>query len=223
MTLTRFAKYAWFVLFYNIAVVLWGAFVRATGSGAGCGSHWPLCNGEVVPLAPRIETVVEFTHRIMSGLALVGILVLVIWAFRAYPRRHAVRYGAVFSGVFNITEALIGAGLVLLGLVADNESTTRALSMSLHLANTFLLLASLTVTAWWASGGEAIRLRGRNWLIWSLRVGLVLAVLLGITLHPMYVMLAEWISYTYPVSEQAAAAMKPFAQQISAAPWLTAP
>ena len=43
----RFAKYAWGVLAYNLVVILWGAFVRATGSGAGCGSHWPLCNGEV--------------------------------------------------------------------------------------------------------------------------------------------------------------------------------
>lgn len=181
MKLDRFSRYAWIVLAYNLLVVLWGAFVRATGSGAGCGSHWPLCNGQVVPLAPQTETIIEFTHRLMSGLSLISIVMLVIWAFRAYPKQHAVRYGAAASGVFIITESLLGAGLVLFGLVADNDSTARAISMSLHLANTLLLLGSITLTAWWASGPEAIRLQGRPGLIWALRVGLVLTILLGIS------------------------------------------
>jgi len=60
-------RYAWAVVAYNILVILWGALVRATGSGAGCGNHWPLCNGQVVPLAPRIDTIIEFTHRCMTG------------------------------------------------------------------------------------------------------------------------------------------------------------
>jgi len=46
-------SFAWFTLAYNIAFVLWGAYVRATGSGAGCGSHWPLCNGEFLPATPQ--------------------------------------------------------------------------------------------------------------------------------------------------------------------------
>ena len=83
MQLSRFAKFAWILLVWNVITVLWGAFVRATGSGAGCGSHWPLCNGQVVPRPEQIETLVEFSHRIMSGLALIGVLVLIIWAFRA--------------------------------------------------------------------------------------------------------------------------------------------
>jgi heme A synthase len=181
MTLTRFAKYAWFVLFYNIAVVLWGAFVRATGSGAGCGSHWPLCNGEVVPRPEQVETIIEFTHRLMSGLALLAVVALVIWAFRAYPRRHPVRYGAAASLFFIITESLVGAGLVLFGLVADNESTARALAMSVHLINTFLLLASIALTAWWASGMQPVALQGRNWLVWALRVGLLLVIVVGVS------------------------------------------
>jgi heme A synthase len=179
--LDRFSRYAWFVLGYNLLVILWGAYVRATGSGAGCGSHWPLCNGQVVPRSPQIETIIEFTHRLMSGLSLIAIVVLVIWAFRAYPKRHPVRYAAVASGIFIVTESLIGAGLVLLGLVADNDSTARAFSMSLHLANTLLLLGSLSLTAWWASGFEAMRLPGRSGLIWALRVGLILSIFLGIS------------------------------------------
>ena len=85
MQLTRFAKFAWFVLIWNVITALWGAFVRATGSGAGCGSHWPLCNGQVVPQTEQVATLVEFSHRIMSGLAMIGVLVLLVWAFRAYP------------------------------------------------------------------------------------------------------------------------------------------
>src|SRR5512139_2354559 len=120
MTYTRFAKYAWGDLAYNVLVVLWGAYVRATGSGAGCGSHWPLCNGVVVPRAPQVETMIEFSHRLTSGLSLVLIAVLVVWGFRVYNRGHRVRKALVASGVLIITEALIGAGLVLFGWVAKD-------------------------------------------------------------------------------------------------------
>src|ERR1035437_1911752 len=129
MSNRRFAAYAWAVLGFNVLVVLWGAYVRATGSGAGCGNHWPMCNGEVIPRAPRIATIIEFTHRVTSGIALVAIAGLVFWAFRAYPARHRVRLGAVFSGVFILTEALIGAGLVLFEHVAKNASNARAFSL----------------------------------------------------------------------------------------------
>src|SRR5580692_4905461 len=81
-------RFAWFTLAYNVAVVLWGAYVRATGSGAGCGRHWPLCNGELVPRSPRVETLIELSHRVTSGLALVLTLVLLVWAFRVTPRGH---------------------------------------------------------------------------------------------------------------------------------------
>ena len=112
MKLSSFAKYTWGVLLFNLLVILWGAYVRATGSGAGCGSHWPLCNGEVIPRSPQIETIIEFTHRLTSGLSLLLIILLFIWAWRAYPRGSTVRLGASLSMVFIITEALIGAGLV---------------------------------------------------------------------------------------------------------------
>ena len=154
--MSRFAKYSWGVLAYNVAVILWGAYVRATGSGAGCGQHWPLCNGEVIPRSPVAETLVELSHRLSSGVALLLVAGLVVWAFRAYPRGHAVRKGATFSGGFIVLEALLGAGLVLLELVAQNASVDRAIAVSLHLVNTFLLLAALTVTAWWATTGTGV-------------------------------------------------------------------
>jgi heme a synthase len=148
--LTRFA---WFVLAYNVAVIAWGAYVRATGSGAGCGNHWPLCNGEIVPRAPGIATMIEFSHRLTSGLSLVAIAVLVVWTFRACAAGHPARIGAVLSGVLILTEAAVGAGLVLFELVADNATMARAMFVAVHLLNTFLLLGALTLTAWWLSSG----------------------------------------------------------------------
>lgn len=187
-----FAKYAWGVLAYNVLVVLWGAFVRATGSGAGCGNHWPMCNGEVVPRAPALTTIIEFTHRATSGIDLLAVVLLVAWAFRAWPRGHRVRLGAALSGVFIVTEALIGAGLVLLEHVAANPSVYRGISLSIHLVNTFTLLAVLALTAWWASGHAAAMPRpaGRGLLVAAL-VGLIVLGIsgaiaaLGDTLFPV--------------------------------------
>ena len=147
----RFARYAWFVLALNIAVILWGAVVRATGAGAGCGEHWPLCNGQVIPPAPQIKTLIEYGHRLTSGVALLCVIALVVWAFRAFPRKHVVRRAAVFSLIFELTEGLFGAGLVLLGHVATNKSIARGYSLGLHLSNTLLLLAALSLTAWLAT------------------------------------------------------------------------
>ena len=162
MKLSRFSKFAWFVLFYNVLVVLWGAYVRASGSGAGCGAHWPLCNGEVVPMAPQLKTLVEFSHRISSGIALVLVVVMLVWAWRTYAKGSPVRLGAAFAMAFMITESLVGAMLVLFRWVALDQSVERVYSISVHLVNTFLLLGSLSLTAWWSSGGKPLRIRGQN-------------------------------------------------------------
>ncbi len=178
---SRFSKFAWAVLGWNVLVVLWGAFVRATGSGAGCGNHWPMCNGEVVPWGAQTATLIEFTHRITSGIALIGVLVLLIWSFRSFPRRHPVRTGAVLSGIFILTEALIGAGLVLLEHVAQNKSVYRGYSLSIHLINTFTLLAVLALTAWWASGGAPVAWGDRTRPRWLLGGALAGLIVLGIS------------------------------------------
>jgi heme A synthase len=183
---------AWGTLGLNLAVILWGAYVRATGSGAGCGSHWPLCNGEVVPRPERIETVIEFTHRLTSGLAFLAIAALLILAFRLRPRGHPARQAVIAAMVFIVTEALLGAGLVLLRLVGQNQSIARAASTSLHLANTYLLLAALTLTASWSRPGlrrsglpVAIRSRWILGLAGLLFVGMTGAIVaLGDTLFP---------------------------------------
>ena len=145
--LRRFAAFAWVVVVYNVMVILWGALVRATGSGAGCGGHWPLCNGEVLPNVSQIATVIELTHRVMSGVALMAVVAMFVWARRAFAPHHAARRWAGWALVFILTEALLGASLVLLGHVARNESVGRVYSLGLHLVNTFLLLASLALAA----------------------------------------------------------------------------
>jgi heme A synthase len=155
-------RYAWAVLAYNVAVALWGAFVRASGAGAGCGNHWPLCNGVVLPHSPALNTIIEFTHRSTSGIDLALVGLLVVWAFWAYPKGAPVRTGAVLSAVFLMTEALIGASLVLLEHVAGNTSPYRAYSLSAHLVNTLTLFACLTLTAWWAARNPWVRLGRRE-------------------------------------------------------------
>ena len=150
----RFAAFAWGVLIYNVAVILWGALVRATGSGAGCGGHWPLCNGDVLPNISQIGTAIELTHRIMSGVALALVAAMWVWARKAHSTGHPVRRWATWSVVFILTEALLGASLVLLGHVAKDESVGRVYSLATHLVNTFLLLASLALTAWYAARPE---------------------------------------------------------------------
>lgn len=158
---TRLARFAWGVVAYNLAVIVWGAYVRATGSGAGCGAHWPLCDGVVIPRAPDAAMLIELSHRITSGLALVSVVVLLVWTRRVHAAPHPARRGAWWSLALMLTEAGLGAGLVLFQLVADNASMARAMFMAAHLANTFLLLAALTLTAHWTSGGLNVSLRDR--------------------------------------------------------------
>lgn len=174
-----FTRYAWAVLGYNVAVVIWGAFVRASGSGAGCGNHWPLCNGEITPTSPTLKTIIEFTHRSTSGIDLVLVAAMLVWAFRTFPREHPVRRGAVLSAVFLMMEALLGASLVLLEHVAGNTSPYRVWSLSSHLINTLALLACLTLTAWWSMGTPAIRPAGRA--MWLASISLVGVMLTGVT------------------------------------------
>jgi heme a synthase len=143
-TLTRFA---WAVVGYNVLVILWGALVRATGSGAGCGNHWPLCNGQVIPLSPRIDTVIEFTHRCMTGGSIFVMIGLLVWTFRGTTKGQAARLFAVASTVLLVNEAFLGALLVKLGYVTGNQSMGRVVVLSIHLSNTLLLLAALTLTA----------------------------------------------------------------------------
>ena len=153
--MSRLARYSWFVLFFNVVVILLGARVRATGSGAGCGQSWPTCQGELVPSLEG-ATAVEFTHRLMSGLALILVVVLAIWVRRNVAPGQPARMGAVLGLIAIVGEALIGAMIVLAEWVADDVSVARAVSVPLHLVNTLFLLAALTLTAFWVGGGRRL-------------------------------------------------------------------
>lgn len=177
----RYLWLAWGTLVYNLGVIAWGAYVRATGSGAGCGSHWPLCNGEVIPRAPSVETLIEFSHRLTSGLALLLVVAMVWMSRRVFERGHPARRGAWLSLAIMVVEALLGAGLVIFGLVEDNDSIARAVVMGLHLVNTLLLLGALTLAAWWASGGGPVRLAGKEGMGVLLGIGVVAMLVLGVS------------------------------------------
>ncbi len=168
-------------------VVLWGAYVRASGSGAGCGSNWPTCNGVVIPRAPQTATLIEFTHRMTSTVALLAVAVLCFWAFRSFQKGHPVRRTAVLSVLFLLMEALLGAGLVLFEYVGKNASVGRAIYLSAHLVNTQLLLAVLTLTAWFA--GRETNQRRSGPIVAALPLALLVSVsgaiaALGDTLFP---------------------------------------
>ena len=154
-------RYAWLLLAFNLAVILWGAYVRASGSGAGCGSHWPLCNGVILQRSPTSATLIEYSHRLTSGFALIGVVALLIWTWRQMPAGHPSRLGAALCLFFMLTEAALGAGLVLFQLVADNATMARAMFTAAHLLNTFVLLKALTLTAWWLEGHPWPSLRVR--------------------------------------------------------------
>lgn len=175
--MSRLARYAWFVLVFNVAVILVGAFVRATGSGAGCGPSWPTCQGEVIPDLQG-ATAVEFSHRVVSGVALVLVFALVALVWRRIPRGGPALTGAVLAAIAIVGEALIGAAIVLAEWVADDASVARAVSVPLHLVNTLFLLAALALTAHWLAGGRRLDLRSdRGALRWVLLGGILLVLI----------------------------------------------
>ena len=148
------ARFAWFVVFYNILVIVWGALVRASGSGAGCGNRWPLCNGQIIPVSPGFHTIIEFTHRMMVGGSTLLVLALLLWTFRATVKHQAARAFAAASTLLLLNEAFLGALLVKLNYVTGNQSTGRMVLLSIHLGNTLILMAALTLTARLLSTGQ---------------------------------------------------------------------
>ena len=175
-------RFAWFVVAYNIAVILWGAYVRATGSGAGCGNHWPLCNGEVLPTSAQTKTLIEFTHRVTSGLSLVLVFVLLIWCWRRTSKGDRSRRSATAAAILLFNEAILGAMLVVFDHVGLDRSASRAVLLCLHFGNTLLLVAALTLTAkWLSSGREGFRVPGARYERAVIAVGLLCVALTGMT------------------------------------------
>jgi len=160
---------------FNVGVILLGAVVRATGSGAGCGRSWPTCQGELIPELSG-ATSVEFTHRVASGIALVLVVVLAVLVWRR--GRTPARTGALISLAAIVGEALIGAMIVLAEWVADDDSVARALAVPLHLVSTLVLLGALSLTIFFLSGGRRLDLRTHRvtWR-WVLFGGIVIVLI----------------------------------------------
>jgi len=189
-----FSRFAWFVLVYNLAAVAWGVFVRASKSGDGCGSHWPLCDGASTPLHGSIARIVEASHRISTSLVGLLTIYLLVWAFLAFPKGHLVRKAAVSAVIFTLVEGLIGAVLVKFQLVVNNDSGLRLVVMGLHVTSTFMLLGSVAVAALAASGIRPVTLKGQSgvgWILGMAAFGMVLLAVsgavsaLGHTLRPV--------------------------------------
>jgi cytochrome c oxidase assembly protein subunit 15 len=175
------ARFAWFVVFYNVVVIVWGALVRASGSGAGCGNYWPLCNGQVIPISPGFHTLIEFTHRMMVGGSTLLVLALLLWTFRATAKAQAARAFAVASTLLLLNEAFLGALLVKLDYVNGNPSTGRVVLLAIHLGNTLLLMGALTLTAHFLSTRQRwCDLPIKRSLV-SVIVGLATTVIVGVT------------------------------------------
>jgi cytochrome c oxidase assembly protein subunit 15 len=177
------AHFAWFVVAYNVAVIAWGAYVRATGSGAGCGNHWPLCNGAFLPTTPQTQTVIEFTHRVTSGLSIVLVAILLIWCWRRTANGEWPRYSAVTAAVLLLNEAILGALVVSLDHGGGpGRSATHALFLCLHFGNTLFLLAALALTARWiSSGGRRFSAVRTPYQTIATGLGLVSVIVIGMT------------------------------------------
>src|SRR5277367_1192922 len=175
--------FAWGVVGYNILVILWGAVVRATGSGAGCGDRWPLCNGDFFPHHPRLATIIEFAHRSMTGVCTFLVLALAVWTFRATKNGHRARKAAVASVGLLVTEAILGAVLVLGGYVEHNISTARVVMQSVHFTNTMLLLAALSLTAWWLGNPKWLEIpsSSKRPLVWTAWIAIGTTIVVGAT------------------------------------------
>ena len=205
-------RFAWFTVFSNVLVILWGALVRASGSGAGCGNHWPLCNGQVIPVSPGFHTIIEFTHRMMTTGLTIAVVVLLIWTFRATVKGSAARWLAVASMILLLIEALLGALLVKLGYVTDSLSAGRPVILSIHFCNTLLLVAALTLTARFLHSGQPMRglqrARGFSWAVAGL------AATIGVGVSGSMAALDDTL---FPAASLRAAYLQDFAGN---SPWL---
>ena len=130
----------------NVLVILQGAFVRATGSGAGCGRHWPTCNGEIVPLSFTTQSIIEFSHRSLSGIVLLLGVWLLLRGWQLRKERPGFFTFTVASFILVIFEALLGAATVLFELTGDTVSTARGVMVAAHLVNSMLLIGALSGT-----------------------------------------------------------------------------
>lgn len=210
---SRFSQFLLGVLLYTILVILWGAWVRISHSGDGCGDTWPLCHGQIVPQAQQAKTWVELSHRLMSGLFGILIVGLFLKIRKAFDRHHPIQRWALFSLIFTISEALLGAKLVLFKLVSSNDSPYRAFVMALHLINSLMLTGSIAMT-WEFSKSPFWRQRSQHLIDFkkltsSRLIGFMLFVFICIAVTGAIAALSNTLFPTNSLSEGFAADWNP--------------
>lgn len=134
---TNWARFIHLLWIYTLLVILWGAWVRISHSGDGCGDHWPLCDGQFIPDFTEKKTWVEYSHRMMSGIY--GLIVIFVFIKLRSSALKSVRFLNALLLTFMTSEALLGALLVKGKLVTVDDSIMRLFVMSLHQLNSFML------------------------------------------------------------------------------------
>ena len=137
-------SYARLGLFLSIVSILAGAFVRATGSGDGCGATWPTCKGRIIPALTDTSELIEFSHRSVSGFLLI-VTLIIFSKTRKLHKASLVKSVTNYLTFFVIFEAIIGAVIVLFEWVGLNSSLPRIIAVPIHLVNTFGLLGSYAI------------------------------------------------------------------------------
>lgn len=176
--LTRFA---WALVIYNLLVIGFGAFLRATYSGDGCGNHWPLCDGQLIPAFGELKQVFEYSHRISSGIILPLVLALAYKIFQQFPKGSQIRKTVMLVVTMTCFEALVGMMLVKFGWVNRDDSAARAIVMSFHVISTFVLVGALGATALLAGGAPPFKWKGQGPLGGGVTLGYLSLMFLGVS------------------------------------------
>lgn len=177
------AFYSASILFlsYLILVIVFGAYVRAGLHGDGCGRSWPHCGNTIVPDGSSVSAIIEFTHRTTSTLSGLIALAFVFWARKIDRKGGYLRKSAMGALVFTVVAGLIGASLVLFEWVTTDKSVGRAITMPLHLINTYFLIASVALMAYFSGGGKSFSFKNQGSIGTGLRWALGGMFVLGMT------------------------------------------
>ncbi len=199
----RYVNSQLILFLFTLLVIVWGAWVRISHSGDGCGESWPLCAGEFIPTSGAKKTWIEYAHRLMSGSYGIWVILLFIYTRKNIPFEALKKWSGILL-VLMLIEALLGAKLVLFKLVGSNDSLMRVFAMALHQINSLLLTGAtfvLYLTAKKILQSETTRApfsQGAHQLSWVriptpwklIVIGLLLVAMVGSwaslsnTLHP---------------------------------------
>ncbi len=178
---SRIRLLSWTLLWLTVSVVVGGALVRATDSGAGCGESWPICGGQIIPSIGDYHTFIEVSHRLMTGLLGFVLIALFVLVRRDFVKEHRLRRAVWAAGVLLIIESLLGASLVLFGWVEFDASIARLIVVPIHLLNTFLLVGAMALVAFFSSGAGGFVINLKRTLDRLVVAGLGVILLIGAT------------------------------------------